>query len=46
MKFDALCDFVEEELLDIKKRLLQAPRSLNDWLVVLIIGWAELPAQA
>ena len=23
MKFDALCDFVEEELLDIKKRVMQ-----------------------
>jgi len=23
MKFDALCDFVEEELLDIKKRVIQ-----------------------
>lgn len=28
MKFDALCDFVEEELLDIKKRVMQVPKEV------------------
>jgi len=29
MKFDALCDFVEEELLDIKKRVIQVPKEVS-----------------
>lgn len=33
MKFDALCDFVEEELLDIKKRVIQVENGEVSWEV-------------
>jgi len=29
MKFDALCEFVEEELSEIKKRVMQAPKQVT-----------------